>query len=318
MFPRANPLAAPGPHRCAAARITRALVLDLDGTIAASKEPMDPTMATALVTALRRLSVCILSGGTFGQLRAQVLDGLAASEDLLTRLHLMPTYGTRYYARREGVWRRVYAEDLSPRQSRQIRQALEASARSLGYWRPIGWGATIEDRGSRITYSVLGRAAPVTARTAWDPDGARQRAMLAQVSRRLPDFEVRAGDSTSIDVTLKGIDKAYGIRKLLAPLAATTDDLLFIGDRLDEQGNDHPVLAMGVRCVAVQNWRDTLTVIDQFNQWWDGTIEHPTFRILSEPRREAPADQGSRATGQVCEVGGPQPGIRHGGGIHRM
>ncbi len=284
---RANSPTGRGPDGRPAARTTRALVFDLDGTLAASKQPVDPSMAVALVATLRRLPVCIISGGTFGQFQAQVLDRLPAPEDLLRRLHLMPTCGTRYYTRQDGAWRRVYAEDLSPLQSRQIRQALEASARSLGYWQPTEWGALIEDRGSQVTYSALGQAAPVTAKTAWDPDGARRRALLAQVSRRLPDFEVRAGGSTSIDVTLKGIDKAYGIRKLLAPLAATTDDLLFVGDRLDEQGNDHPVLAMGVRCVAVQNWQDTLTVIDQFNQWWDGSVDHPSFQILAEPQAVA-------------------------------
>jgi hydroxymethylpyrimidine pyrophosphatase-like HAD family hydrolase len=30
----------------------------------------------------------------------------------------------------------------------------------------------------------------------------------------LPEFSVRLGGATSIDVTKKGIDKAYGIRKL--------------------------------------------------------------------------------------------------------
>ena len=32
-------------------------------------------------------------------------------------------------------------------------------------------------------------------------------------------------------------------------------DMLFIGDRLDEGGNDYPVKALGVPCVAVGGWR---------------------------------------------------------------
>jgi len=230
--------------------------------------------------------VCIISGGTLRQFRTQVLDHLQAPEELLGRLHLMPTCGTRYYTRRDGAWTQIYSEDLSPPQSRQIRSALEASARSLGYWQPTEWGDLVEDRGSQITFSALGQAAPVTAKTAWDPDGSRRRALLSQITRRLPGFDVNAGGSTSIDVTRKGIDKAYGIRKLLAALSTTGEHLLFVGDRLDEQGNDHPVLAAGVPCVPVRDWHDTLTVISQFVCWWDGAApptDDPPFRIRTEP-----------------------------------
>jgi hydroxymethylpyrimidine pyrophosphatase-like HAD family hydrolase len=60
-----------------------------------------------------------------------------------------------------------------------------------------------------------------------------------------------------VDVTRKGIDKAYGIARLLERLRLTVDDMLFVGDRLDVSGNDYPVLAMGVPCVAVHGWEDT-------------------------------------------------------------
>jgi hypothetical protein len=241
-------------------------------------------MATALVAVLRRLPVCIMSGVTFGQVQAQVLDRLSASEDLLSRLHLMLACGTRYHNRRDGVWRQVYAEDLSPLQSRQIRLALETSARSLGYWQPARWGPLIEDRGSQITFSALGQGAPAAAQAAWDPDGVRRGALLAQATQRLPGFEVRVGGSTSIDVTRRGIDKAYGIRKLLAALSATTDDLLYVGGGFDDPCEDHPVLTLGVRCVPVRTRHDAVTVIRQFTQWMDGGVEHPPFRVLTGTR----------------------------------
>jgi phosphomannomutase len=43
----------------------------------------------------------------------------------------------------------------------------------------------------------------------------------------------------------------------------TTADMLFIGDRLDEGGNDYPVKAMGVPCVAVEGWKDTAQYLRQ-------------------------------------------------------
>jgi hydroxymethylpyrimidine pyrophosphatase-like HAD family hydrolase len=65
-------------------------------------------------------------------------------------------------------------------------------------------------------------------------------------------------------VTRKGIDKAYGMRKLLEFLGIGVDDVLFVGDRLEEGGNDYPVLAMGVPCVAVSGWKQTADFLDRF------------------------------------------------------
>jgi len=72
---------------------------------------------------------------------------------------------------------------------------------------------------------------------------------------------VRNGGSTSVDVTRKGIDKAYGLKKIISRLGISRTNVLFIGDRLDVGGNDYPVKAMGIRCVAVDNWQDTAIFI---------------------------------------------------------
>jgi hypothetical protein len=261
---------------------TKAVAFDLDDTLAPSKSPLDPSMAIALAALLQRLPVCIISGGRFEQFQAQVLDQLTAPEQILGRLHLMPTSGTRYYSRQHGAWSQVYSEDLSAAEKARIIQVLEEASRTLGYWEEHPWGELIEDRGSQVTYSALGQAAPLEAKAAWDPDGTKKRLLVAHAAPLLPDFEVRGGGSTSIDVTRKGIDKAYAIRKLMTQIHAAPEELLFVGDRLDEAGNDYPVLAVGVPCVAVASWQDTLIVIAQFIEWWDGVTSSPRFRIISE------------------------------------
>ena len=239
-------------------------------------------MATALVSLLWRLPVCIISGGRFEQFQAQVLDQLTAPEQILSRLHLMPTSGTRYYSRQHGAWSQVYSEDLSAEEKARIVQVLEETSRTLGYWEEYPRGELIEDRGSQVTYSALGQAAPLDAKAAWDPDGTKKSLLVAHATPLLPDFEVRGGGSTSIDVTRKGIDKAYAVRKLMTQIHAAPEELLFVGDRLDEAGNDYPVLAVGVPCVPVTSWQDTLAVIAQFLEWWDGVTGSPQFRIISK------------------------------------
>lgn len=234
------------------------VMFDLDDTLAPSKSPMDDAMVEVMRRLLQRGKVCIISGGRYEQFRAQVLDRIGDIDEV-GNLHLMPTCGTQYVRWGADGWETVYAEDLSDDEKQRTLNTLESGARELGLWESRTWGPILEDRGSQITFSALGQSAPVEAKKAWDPDGAKKETLRAHAQRRLPDLEVRSGGSTSIDVTRKGIDKAYGAGRLMEILDLDLADILFFGDRLDEGGNDRPVRDLGITSVAVDGWEDTLT-----------------------------------------------------------
>jgi len=243
--------------------LPRIVAFDLDDTLAPSKSPLADEMVAALQRLLDATEVCIISGGHFGQFEEQVLLPLGeAEEHALERLHLMPTCGTQYLRRVDRQWRLQYAEFLTDEQKQRATSSLEAHARRLGYWKESTWGPVLEDRGSQITFSALGQAAPVAAKTAWDPDGAKKRTLRDAVALDLPDLEVHSGGSTSIDVTRLGVDKAYGMAGLSEATGVLLTEMLFVGDRLDEGGNDYPVKALGVTSIAVREWPDTVDVID--------------------------------------------------------
>lgn len=242
----------------------RVLAFDLDDTLAVSKSQIDPRMGGLLARLLDEIDVCIISGGRFEQFDNQVLKHLVVNDPERRRLHLMPTCGTRYYRWIDGAWGEVYAEDLSQQDKDRIISVLTEAAKELGLWEPKPWGDIIEDRGSQITFSALGQTAPPQQKYAWDPDGAKKRLLRQYAADRLPDLEVRSGGSTSVDVTRKGIDKAYGMRKLIEFLDLSLDEVLFVGDRLDEGGNDYPVKAMGIQTVAVERWQDTADFVQEF------------------------------------------------------
>jgi hypothetical protein len=240
------------------------IAFDLDDTLAPSKSPVDPRMASLLVRLLDVVPVCVISGGQISQFQSQLIGNLGdASEEALARLHLMPTCGTQYYRYSDGSWHQVYAENLSDDQKVRALAAVETAAKELGYWESETWGPILEDRGSQITFSALGQAAPVAAKVAWDPTGVKKNTLRAAVQKVLPDLEVRSGGSTSVDITRRGIDKAYGMKKLADLTGISLDDMLFIGDRLDVDGNDYPVKALGVETVAVPGWEETADVVEK-------------------------------------------------------
>jgi HAD superfamily hydrolase (TIGR01484 family) len=242
----------------------RLVAFDLDDTLAASKSPVQPAMAERLIALLGLVPVCIISGGQFGQFSKQVVDKLTdASPAALARLHLMPTCGTQYYRFVDGAWTQVYAQNLTDDEKTRALAAVESEARRLGFWEARTWGPILEDRGSQITFSALGQSAPVDIKAAWDPTGEKKNTLRAAVQDLLPDLEVRSGGSTSVDITRRGIDKAYGIARLSELTGIRLTDMLFIGDRLDPEGNDYPVLAMGVPTLAVTGWENTVEVLDE-------------------------------------------------------
>jgi len=240
----------------------RLVAFDLDDTLAPSKTALDPRMSALLVELLDVAEVCIISGGQVAQFQSQVIAELPESASArFGTLHLMPTCGTQYY-RHDGVaWQQQYAENLSDEQKAAALAAVETEARRLGYWESETWGPILEDRGSQITFSALGQAAPVAAKTAWDPTGEKKNTLREAVQALLPELEVRSGGSTSVDITRKGIDKAYGMNRLAELTGIPLTDMLFVGDRLDPDGNDYPVLALGVECQAVDGWEETATFL---------------------------------------------------------
>jgi hypothetical protein len=70
------------------------------------------------------------------------------------------------------------------------------------------------------------------------------------------------GGATSIDVTLPGIDKAYGIRKLRDTLAIPISQMVYVGDALFPGGNDYPVRGTGAVCIEVRDPHETKRVIE--------------------------------------------------------
>ena len=242
----------------------KVIAFDLDDTLAITKSAISDRMAELLAQLLETHDVCVISGGNFEQFEKQVIDNIKAPHHLLTKLHMMPTCGTRYY-RFDDIdlqWRKIYAENIPEKDKERITDVLRRAAKQAGYWEEKPEGEIVEDRESQITFSACGQQASPERKYAWDPDMKKRNAIRDIMITELTDYEIRIGGSTSIDITRPGIDKAFGMEKLMATLEIGKDEILFIGDKLEEGGNDYPVKAMGIDTIAVERWEDTALVVE--------------------------------------------------------
>jgi HAD superfamily hydrolase (TIGR01484 family) len=245
------------------------IVFDLDGTLAESKSPLDAEMATLLGRLMDVVKVAVISGGAWPQFEKQLLANLP-HDQRLKNLSLLPTCGTKFY-QYEEAWQLLYSEDFTAAEREQIVAALK-QAMGTSYVRvQRTWGEQIEDRGSQITFSALGQEAPIDEKKKWDPDFSKRKKIKALLDRCIPEFSVRLGGTTSVDVTKLGIDKAYGIRKLRDTLGIAIEEMIFVGDALFPGGNDYPAKEAGALSIQVRDPNECKRVIEAVIACLDGS-----------------------------------------------
>jgi hypothetical protein len=236
------------------------IVYDLDGTLAESKSSLDAEMAVLLHDLLGIVKTAVISGGDWPQFEKQVLSNLP-HDARLVNLSLLPTCGTKFF-QYAGDWKRIYSEDFTADEKEKIVSSLKKAIGAAGFKVENVWGEVIEDRGSQITFSALGQQAPLEEKEKWDPDFTKRKNIKAILDTSIPEFSVRLGGATSIDVTKPGIDKAYGVRKLRDILGISLNEMIFIGDALFPGGNDYPAEEAGVVSIPVRGPNETKRVTE--------------------------------------------------------
>ena len=206
------------------------------------------------------IKVAVISGGNWPQFQKQVLSHLG-DDQRLKSLSLLPTCGTQFFQYQMG-WVQLYAENFTDDQKKKIISSMMQAIEQMGLTPEKVWGEVIEDRGSQITFSALGQEAPLREKVKWDPDFTKRKKMKTILDGLIPEFSVRLGGSTSIDVTKPGIDKAYGIKKLRDALAISIEEMIFIGDALFPGGNDYPAEQAGALSIRVRDPHETKRVIE--------------------------------------------------------
>ncbi len=238
----------------------RLIVFDLDGTLAESKASIDAEMAQLLNSLLSIVKVSVISGGAWLQFEKQVLAHLSRDQRL-KNLSLLPTCGTKFY-KYDSKWELLYSEDFTAGEKTKIIRSIDQATDAPDLKPARTWGELIQDRGSQITFSGLGQEAPLEEKKSWDPDFAKRKKIKASLDKLIPEFSVRLGGATSIDVTKPGIDKAYGIRKLRDVLGIPISEMIFVGDAIFPGGNDYPAKEAGALSIRVRDPDETKRVIE--------------------------------------------------------
>lgn len=242
------------------------IIFDLDGTLAESKQRISAEIGDLLEKLLQKMPVAVMSGAGFPQFEKQFL-GILAENTPFERLYLFPDNAAQCFVFVQGAWHARWDYHFSDTEKAHIRQVLGDALATVGLAdeppRPPEWGERIEDRGAEIVFSGLGQAAPLEEKQKWDPTGEKKKTLRDELARRLPEFSEATGGSTSVDITRKDITKAYGIKRLQELTGIPVAQMLYVGDALEEGGNDAVVIDTGVPTHAVFSPGETAALIEE-------------------------------------------------------
>lgn len=242
--------------------IPKMFIFDLDGTLTVSKQDMSPEMGDMIARALTFSRVAVMSGAGFPQFEKQFFPALPDGADLF-KLYIFPTNAAQCYVNRDGAWCAHYSEAFTEREKDQIIKAIYSSIKETNFGSPLElWGEQIEDRGAQITFSALGQRAPIEIKRIWDPTREKRRPLYEALVKKLPECSIGLNATTSIDITKKGISKAYGVEKLSEIAGVPISKMIYIGDALFEGGNDSIVIPTGVRTHQVANPEETKVFVE--------------------------------------------------------
>ena len=124
----------------------------------------------------------------------------------------------------------------------KLKNTLEVVLMSNQY--PHRYGNHIEDRGSMVNFSIVGRNCTQEQREhffKWDEEKGERKKISTFLKHKFKDLDAVLGGQISIDIYPKGKDKSQILDIIEQERLVKSDEYIFIGDRTEKGGNDYPL-----------------------------------------------------------------------------
>ncbi|PIN87556.1 hypothetical protein COV12_03180 [Candidatus Woesearchaeota archaeon CG10_big_fil_rev_8_21_14_0_10_32_24] len=237
----------------------KVIIADVDETICETCQLISPEMAEKINSLIQQGYIFAVISGTNKEYLQEMI-----SKKLNGEHHLLATTGTHYLKINGDKEEEIYRYTLDENEKKDIIDALYNLTDKFNIISLTTKGDQIQDRGTQITLSAIGRHAPIEAKKSYDAHGIKRKKWVCYLKNLIDEhkYEITLGGTTSIDITRKGLDKEWGIREFAKYHNINFNDILFFGDKLDVGGNDFPATKV-VDCVKVSNPNETLAKLNQ-------------------------------------------------------
>lgn len=241
----------------------KAVLFDLDDTLAASFESPSAEMVGKVLAVLEKVPTAIITGRDFPWMENDFLPQIAHSPHI-DRFYVFPECAAQCLQYKNGEWRELYTEKLADDERQKINAAIEEAVRETRVLEGLPrFGEQLVQKKAMVAFAALGMQVPPDLKYSWDPGNAKRAKLREAIAAKLSQFDVVMGGATSVDVTKKGINKAGGVRWLAEHLRISPQEMFYVGDALFPGGNDYVVVQTGITTRATSSPAETLKIIDE-------------------------------------------------------
>ena len=221
------------------------IAFDLDGTLTQHKTKLDPTNREVLEKLAEKYTLVMAGAGNcnriFEQLNRFPID-------------VIGNYGLQYakYNKETGLIDIVRDERLDC-DKELIEKRVTMLREKYGFTEFKGNNVEFHLSGC-VTFPILGTAADLADKLAFDPDRSKRRAIYDDVCATFPEYEVFVGGSSSFDMAPKPYNKYYALDLYCKEKGIAHDEAAFVGDDYGLGGNDESVFKSDFNFVCVDNY----------------------------------------------------------------
>jgi phosphomannomutase len=235
----------------------RHIFFDLDDTLTPSRSPMKADHVPAFLELCNSKDVIVISGAQ----ESQMITQLPAESD--GHVYRLTQNGNHAIAPDGHV---LWSERFSAEQEAAVLAFIQTVHDELKL--PVkDENDLVENRGSQISYSLIGHNEAREVKKAFDPDAAKRKSILAAHSadvERLKNLgiEITAGGTTCFDIFLLGKNKGYHVGNLIEKMGWNKEDSVYVGDAIEPGRNDESVIGV-IPTHPVKDPDDTFIFIKQ-------------------------------------------------------
>jgi len=237
----------------------KAIICDIDGTLAYSDTEVDNQILEIISELQEKYLFITMGNGSYINIHNRFVKKYI--EKIKKEIYIFALGRLEgYKITKEGVIK-LYSNELSDEEKNKIIKKISKLIKEKNII-PDTYDQ-IEDRGSMIVFSVLRRKANKELKKNFDPSKEKRKKIVNELQKELPEFELKIGGTTTIDITKKGLTKEFGIKKIKEIFDINFEEMIYFGDDLQEGGNDHAVKKF-VEVIEVKNPEDTLIKLKKF------------------------------------------------------
>ena len=216
----------------------RIFIFDVDGTLTPSRQPMTEEFQKFFKQWIKKNKFYLVTGSDLPKLQEQMCMYDIEAEGIFT------CCGNQFWLPNPSV--PIQSADLiydnKFKVPRKLNKLLGTILSNSIY--PHRYGNHVEDRGSMVNFSIVGRDCNQEQREKyykWDTEKGERKIIAQAVKEKFPDLDAVIGGQISIDIYPKGNDKSQVLNVIEQERLVPPSEYIFIGDGIENYGNDYPL-----------------------------------------------------------------------------